>query len=612
MSALSQACDPPVRLRRALTYWQRLRGLLFRTPLNAGEGIWIAPCNGVHTFGMGYAIDVVYLDASFNVIKIAAHVQPWRMSMCGGAASVVELASGGAQRLGVKVGQVWSVASSEGITPAPPPAGVALAGRRSQRGASAIEMAVMMPAALFALLLVAQTALVFHAKGQANVAAQSAARMGSMDHARESAIREGIARGLVPFMGGGSSGSEIASTLLLATAQAALADVEILSPNREAFDDYPSELAAQRLRDEGMTVDAPVIQNMNIAGLRCPWVAAGASATCSSDLASNASGQSLQDANLLKVRITWGIPASKQVPLAGPVFSQAIRGLAALGLLDYAPRTLALVNSQGVIPVTVTATVRMQTEPIRNDTMVARNRSAPAITQRASGVYTALAAAPAASALSSAPAPVEPRPTTDANGNPLPTTPTEPVGNANPPPNPFPNGVPPAPPPAAPAPAPAPVPPPQPAPAPPAVCPASQPNCNTPLPATCSTGTIIETGASDVVFNFDSATINAAGREMLDRVIANARDETFERLVVTGFTDQIGDDAYNQRLSEQRANAVRQYLLDNGLRGRNIVAVGRGENDPVVALSSCPAGAGQIACLAPNRRVVFTFEGVPQ
>jgi OmpA-OmpF porin, OOP family len=113
-----------------------------------------------------------------------------------------------------------------------------------------------------------------------------------------------------------------------------------------------------------------------------------------------------------------------------------------------------------------------------------------------------------------------------------------------------------------------------------------------------------------VLFDFDSATINAAGRRMLDQVIANMRGRAFDRLTLTGYTDQIGDDAYNQGLSERRANAVRNYLQSNGLSGRDIRAVGRGEQDPVVELSACPAGPNQIACLAPNRRVIFTFEGL--
>jgi outer membrane protein OmpA-like peptidoglycan-associated protein len=121
---------------------------------------------------------------------------------------------------------------------------------------------------------------------------------------------------------------------------------------------------------------------------------------------------------------------------------------------------------------------------------------------------------------------------------------------------------------------------------------------------------LIETGSADVLFDFDGATINAAGRTMLDQVIANMRGRTFDRLTLTGYTDPLGDAAYNEGLSQRRADAVRNYLLSNGLNGRDIRATGRGEQDPVVELSACPAGASQVSCLAPNRRVVFTFEGL--
>jgi hypothetical protein len=109
--------------------------------------------------------------------------------------------------------------------------------------------------------------LIYHAKGQGNNAAMRAARAGSMDHADVAAIRDGFARGLIPYMGGGSSGEDIARSLVNATVLAQVASVDILSPNAQAFDDYSSPLQAERLRAEGKTVTEPVIQNMNIAGL---------------------------------------------------------------------------------------------------------------------------------------------------------------------------------------------------------------------------------------------------------------------------------------------------------------------------------------------------------
>jgi uncharacterized membrane protein (UPF0127 family) len=72
----------------------RRKGLLGRTGLPAGEGLWIVPCESVHTFGMKFPIDLVYLDRKKKVKKVRSGVPPWRLSACLSAHSVLELASG--------------------------------------------------------------------------------------------------------------------------------------------------------------------------------------------------------------------------------------------------------------------------------------------------------------------------------------------------------------------------------------------------------------------------------------------------------------------------------------------------------------------------------------
>lgn len=236
--------------------------------------------------------------------------------------------------------------------------------RQASRGAGAAELVVVLPLALLCLLGVIQMGLLFHAKGQLNHAAVQAARAGSIAHAGEARIREGLARGLVPFMGGGLDAGQLATSYARALGEAALARIEILSPVQQSFTDYASPAEAQRLRvEENLDGSEPVIPNLNIAGRACPYDRAG----CNADPARNASGQSLQDANLLKLRITWGIPAGKQVPLAGPAIVQVLRAQA---LLDPAlPAAHRALIAAGRIPVVATAIVRMQSEPIRNDLM---------------------------------------------------------------------------------------------------------------------------------------------------------------------------------------------------------------------------------------------------
>jgi hypothetical protein len=73
---------------------RRNKGLLGRDRLNAGEGLWIIPCESVHTIGMRFAIDLVYLDRKNHIRKLVSEVLPWRLSGCLWAHSVLELPAG--------------------------------------------------------------------------------------------------------------------------------------------------------------------------------------------------------------------------------------------------------------------------------------------------------------------------------------------------------------------------------------------------------------------------------------------------------------------------------------------------------------------------------------
>ena len=73
---------------------KRTKGLLGRKGLAAGEGMWIVPCEAIHTFGMQFAIDLVYIDKNHCVKKVRSNVPPWRISACLSAHSVLELPPG--------------------------------------------------------------------------------------------------------------------------------------------------------------------------------------------------------------------------------------------------------------------------------------------------------------------------------------------------------------------------------------------------------------------------------------------------------------------------------------------------------------------------------------
>jgi OOP family OmpA-OmpF porin len=84
-------------------------------------------------------------------------------------------------------------------------------------------------------------------------------------------------------------------------------------------------------------------------------------------------------------------------------------------------------------------------------------------------------------------------------------------------------------------------------------------------------------------FDFDKATIKPSGRDELDGAVKTLRDNPSVHVVVEGHTDSIGSDAYNQRLSERRAKAVRDYLVRQGIDPSRITVRGYGESHPVAS-----------------------------
>jgi uncharacterized membrane protein (UPF0127 family) len=89
----------------------RRKGLLGREDLAGGEGLWIVPCEAVHTFWMRFPIDLVYLDRKHRVVKVRTHVGPWRMSTCLRAHSVIELGAGTIGETGTTRGDILQLMS---------------------------------------------------------------------------------------------------------------------------------------------------------------------------------------------------------------------------------------------------------------------------------------------------------------------------------------------------------------------------------------------------------------------------------------------------------------------------------------------------------------------
>jgi uncharacterized membrane protein (UPF0127 family) len=94
-----------VTVREADTAWTRMMGLLGRASLPEDEGLLLAPAWSIHTWGMRFPIDVVFIDREERVLRIVEVIRPWRLVSHWRAHAVVELAAGRARALGLRAGR---------------------------------------------------------------------------------------------------------------------------------------------------------------------------------------------------------------------------------------------------------------------------------------------------------------------------------------------------------------------------------------------------------------------------------------------------------------------------------------------------------------------------
>ena len=111
--------------------------------------------------------------------------------------------------------------------------------------------------------------------------------------------------------------------------------------------------------------------------------------------------------------------------------------------------------------------------------------------------------------------------------------------------------------------------------------------------------------SADALFDFDKAVLKAEGKAKLDQLAAQAKSLKLEVILAVGHTDRLGSNAYNQRLSERRAAAVKTYLVSKGVDANRVYTEGKGETQPVTGNKCDKVGgrAAQISCLQPDRRV---------
>jgi OOP family OmpA-OmpF porin len=157
--------------------------------------------------------------------------------------------------------------------------------------------------------------------------------------------------------------------------------------------------------------------------------------------------------------------------------------------------------------------------------------------------------------------------------------------------------------------APAPVAPPPPPSAAPAPAPAPTPAPAAAAPKRCD-ATV--TFGTDETFEFDKAVLRKTAMAKLDQEVVAKLPQCakVELILVSGYTDRLGSQQYNQKLSERRANAVKAYLVKKGVNASQIDTMGMGKT---LQIKSCPDGKDRkalIACLAPNRRAVVEIKGL--
>ena len=120
--------------------------------------------------------------------------------------------------------------------------------------------------------------------------------------------------------------------------------------------------------------------------------------------------------------------------------------------------------------------------------------------------------------------------------------------------------------------------------------------------------------ASTELFEFNKAVLTKEARAKLDsEVIAKLGDLREVRyIIVNGHADRLGSPQYNQKLSEQRAEAVRAYLVSKGVDASKVETLGFGKTLPVKACPDQKQRKDLIECLSPNRRVVVEVQGTPR
>ena len=117
--------------------------------------------------------------------------------------------------------------------------------------------------------------------------------------------------------------------------------------------------------------------------------------------------------------------------------------------------------------------------------------------------------------------------------------------------------------------------------------------------------------AADALFDFNKADLRAEGKAKLDKLAADIKGIKLEVIIAVGHADRFGTDAYNQKLSEKRAEAVKAYLVSKGVEPNRVYTEGKGKKQPITKADQCkgPKSKKVVDCLQPDRRVEIEVIG---
>jgi OOP family OmpA-OmpF porin len=120
--------------------------------------------------------------------------------------------------------------------------------------------------------------------------------------------------------------------------------------------------------------------------------------------------------------------------------------------------------------------------------------------------------------------------------------------------------------------------------------------------------------SADAFFDFNKAELRPRGQNLLSDIASRLQSAEYETITVVGHSDRLGSHAYNQKLSEKRAQVVADFLVEHGVHAHTINVIGKGETEPVTTKDQCKnLKRKQLTeCLQPDRRVDVDVTAVIQ